>query len=373
MVTKLLERAIEIEGLLRIIRDGHPLPETYTLLSNKAVELAEEAMLLEESASSKDVDEAIDSTFPQSDFQESSITEESVLTSVLTEEDYKKEEDKKEETISEESDQIHDEGSEDTGSGDEEIEEQPEEQPKANNEAAEKNASPAMPMIDMAEESDDKETDVNIEPTVALSPIVITMDSVATDNEDTTSEELSETEEEIEELPYEEKTNATEQESTPNEITYKETTEEDDDILLTLEEADEEAEVSLGYNKNEDGKTIEIKEDKPELSRERVEPDPDIKITEKQEHPARNSEYKIVPAIKRQKKLKSAFSLNDRFLYARELFEGNMKMFDSTLDFIEGIEYYSIIEDYFYNELEWDPENPTVASFMDILRPQFKD
>ncbi len=50
MVNKLLERAIEIEGLLRIIRDGNPLPETYTLLSNKAVELAEEVMMLEEEA-----------------------------------------------------------------------------------------------------------------------------------------------------------------------------------------------------------------------------------------------------------------------------------------------------------------------------------
>ncbi len=79
-----------------------------------------------------------------------------------------------------------------------------------------------------------------------------------------------------------------------------------------------------------------------------------------------------VPA-KRNVKLKSAFSLNDRFLYARELFDGNMKMFDSTLEFIEGIDDYSIIEDYFYSELEWDPENSYVASFMEILRPRFRE
>ncbi len=50
-----------------------------------------------------------------------------------------------------------------------------------------------------------------------------------------------------------------------------------------------------------------------------------------------------------------------------------MKMFDSTLDFIEGIEDYSIIEDYFYSELEWNPENSYVADFMETLRPQFKE
>ncbi len=77
--------------------------------------------------------------------------------------------------------------------------------------------------------------------------------------------------------------------------------------------------------------------------------------------------------FKRDAKLKSLFSLNDRYLYSRELFDGNMKMFDSTLEFIEGIEDFAIIEDYFYNELEWDPENQNVATFMEILRPRFKE
>lgn len=71
--------------------------------------------------------------------------------------------------------------------------------------------------------------------------------------------------------------------------------------------------------------------------------------------------------------LAAAFSLNDRYLYSRELFEGSMKMFDSTLRFLEGVENFSDIEDYFYNELQWDPDNPHVATFLDILRPHFKE
>lgn len=85
-----------------------------------------------------------------------------------------------------------------------------------------------------------------------------------------------------------------------------------------------------------------------------------------------NTETKPKPSPKTLN-LKGKFSLNDRFLYARELFEGNMKMFDSTLAFLEGIDSFKVIEDYFFNELEWDKDNRFVASFIETLRPNFKD
>lgn len=66
--------------------------------------------------------------------------------------------------------------------------------------------------------------------------------------------------------------------------------------------------------------------------------------------------------------LKAGFSLNDRFLYARELFDNNMKTFDSTLKSLEGVEDFGVIEDYFYNELDWDKENPIVKEFMEKLK-----
>lgn len=64
---------------------------------------------------------------------------------------------------------------------------------------------------------------------------------------------------------------------------------------------------------------------------------------------------------------KSRFSLNDRFLYARELFNGDMKMFDASIRAIEGVKDFSVVEDYFYNELDWNREDPTVKAFMDTL------
>lgn len=197
MTTKMLEKAIEIEGLLRIIRDGQPQAETYTMLDKKVKELAEgiEGILSQEESEVIDREIANDKTTEKAEEEE------------LTEEK------------SEESD-----------------------------------------MSDLSEHA------------------------------------------------------------------YSD---EDDDILLATSEEEE------------------IEEEAEETPKPKKE--------------------------KRQVKLKSAFSLNDRYLYARELFEGNMKMFDSTLEFLEGIEEYSIVEDYFYSELEWDPENRHVASFMDILRPYFRE
>lgn len=71
-----------------------------------------------------------------------------------------------------------------------------------------------------------------------------------------------------------------------------------------------------------------------------------------------------------KRNLKAGFSLNDRFLYARELFDNNMKTFDSTLKSLEGVKDFSVIEDYFYNELDWDSENPIVKEFMEKLQSQ---
>lgn len=197
MTTSMLEKAIEIEGLLRIIRDGNPLPETYTLLCRKASELAEDANLLEENSKIK-ADQAL--------ALEDDIWAEEIARN-----------------------------------------------------AASDGKAPGQAENDKSGEME----------------------------------------------------------------------EDDSEIVLTLEDEDED--------------------------------------------PIPSSPQPLAPQSKTLSKLKSKFSLNDRFLYSRELFGGDMKMFDSTLSFIEGIESFPIIEDYFYGELEWDPENRYVALFMETLRPHFKE
>ncbi|MDE6290901.1 MAG: hypothetical protein K2M16_05165 [Muribaculaceae bacterium] len=252
MVTSMLEKAIEIEGLLRIIRDGKPLPETYILLNIKATQLAEQCSDLKETA------EVLEPAPIQAltDF---------VMTSA----------------------------------------EIPEEKPQ----------------VDFSVPEPTPKDTAKTKVTESVTTITGKIDNMTEDDIDLT---------------------------------------EEDDIVLDFGESSDDSEENTEPSASAEDPTAPFS----------------VEATEAPEasQPEKTEEAKVIvaPKSKSQVKLKPLFSLNDRFLYARELFDGNMKMFDSTLEFIEGIEEYSVIEDYFYSELEWDAENSHVAAFMNILRPHFR-
>lgn len=102
-------------------------------------------------------------------------------------------------------------------------------------------------------------------------------------------------------------------------------------------------------------------EDSPEAPAEEA-----PKYEEKPRTTARTAEKPVAT-----KNLRQYFSLNDRFLYARELFHGDMKMFDNTLRQLDGIEKFQDVEEYFFKELDWDPDQRFVADFMETLRNHF--
>lgn len=287
MVTSMLERTIEIEGLLRIIRDGNTLPETYKLLTSKTADLAECAMLLELEAR-----ERIDKEKPKAQIEFHSPKEEGIISAV--------------------SDII-----------------------------------PEKPEITVEVEETEAPTDsVSVEEVTEVS---VSETEDISENEET---DVPEEEEETEVPEEEESQDFAENEDI--EMPEEEELGNDDEILFNLEEEDD----SIIFEPPvKEESTLEI--DLTDNVATKVNADID--------------KIKQTPVKKRETRIKSAFSLNDRFLYSRELFDGNMKMFDSTLDFLEGIDEYPIIEDYFYSELEWDPENRYVATFMDILRPFFKE
>lgn len=66
-------------------------------------------------------------------------------------------------------------------------------------------------------------------------------------------------------------------------------------------------------------------------------------------------------------KRKPAFSINDRFRFKRELFNNSDRKFDNALAVVAGMESYDEAEDYFYGDLDWDPDNSEVAAFMEIV------
>ena len=286
MVTSMLEKAIEIEGLLRIIRDGNPLPETYILLNLKTAELAEQAESLEEKT------KVTQPEAPHADF-------------VM--------------------------------------------------------AAPAPPAAPMPEV--DFSVHESAQEDSSLARTIEALSDLGEDDPYMTPEDLALIEEDDILLSFEDTMEFPQPASNNrNDVTVADSAEKEatDGISTTEDIAPEEEEKPT------------LKNEKSPVTSEKEQPAPTT--AKEHERPEATADAKTVTQQpKRQTKLRSAFSLNDRFLYARELFNGNMKMFDSTLDFLEGIEDYSIIEDYFYSELEWNPENCHVATFMDILRPHFKE
>lgn len=80
---------------------------------------------------------------------------------------------------------------------------------------------------------------------------------------------------------------------------------------------------------------------------------------------AENKESQAAAVRQRQKV--PVFSINDRFLYSRELFGGRVADFESALKDVAGMESYEEAEEYFYTEWNLDPESPVVKGFLDVI------
>ncbi|MCM1138425.1 MAG: hypothetical protein NC221_06785 [Duncaniella sp.] len=66
-----------------------------------------------------------------------------------------------------------------------------------------------------------------------------------------------------------------------------------------------------------------------------------------------------------------AFTINDKFRFRRELFRNSQDEFDETLYVIAQMGDFDEAEEYFYNDLCWDPGNEDVKEFMEIVKKHF--
>lgn len=64
-----------------------------------------------------------------------------------------------------------------------------------------------------------------------------------------------------------------------------------------------------------------------------------------------------------------AFTLNDKFRFRRELFRNSDAELTETLNVLQAMESLDEAEDYLYNDLAWDPENPEVKAFIALIAP----
>ena len=83
--------------------------------------------------------------------------------------------------------------------------------------------------------------------------------------------------------------------------------------------------------------------------------------------------HSLKEAIEKNKlsDLRKAFSLNDRFLYRRELFGGNEETMNKVLTALNGKKSYKESVAFLEEKLHWDFSDPTVKSFAKILELRF--
>lgn len=70
--------------------------------------------------------------------------------------------------------------------------------------------------------------------------------------------------------------------------------------------------------------------------------------------------------------IKREVSINDRFLFQRELFNNNRNEMNSTLDKLNNFESYEEAEKYIHNSFSWDFDNQVVNDFLLVVKKGFK-
>ncbi|PKQ65162.1 hypothetical protein BZG02_04870 [Labilibaculum filiforme] len=69
--------------------------------------------------------------------------------------------------------------------------------------------------------------------------------------------------------------------------------------------------------------------------------------------------------------VQSAIGINDRFLFARELFENNMDAYNTAISFVNKAPNFDSVMNWIKVEKEWDLEDPIVVQFIEITKRKF--
>lgn len=70
--------------------------------------------------------------------------------------------------------------------------------------------------------------------------------------------------------------------------------------------------------------------------------------------------------------IRANLTLNDKFLFKRELFGGNDREFNETLDLISSMGSLDEAEEYIFHDLAWDPDSAVVKEFHGLIYNYFK-
>ncbi len=106
---------------------------------------------------------------------------------------------------------------------------------------------------------------------------------------------------------------------------------------------------------------------------EEVETEDEEEIVDDDDAPDADNELSIGERLHRgmAKNMRSAFSINDSIRFRRELFGNSQAEYNDALDMVQSMHSFAEAEEYFYDDLEWDPTNEEVKDFMEVVRRHF--
>ncbi|MGM9846334.1 MAG: hypothetical protein ACI31F_00105 [Muribaculaceae bacterium] len=206
--------------------------------------------------------------------------------------------------------------------------------------------SSLFPFADVSASSEVQED--NIKETIADAP--------QEDHQNLSEETVERIQEEKSESPFEESEEDIADEAfDAKEEEYLETTEETEDVSQNFTvKSENNLEEEPNEDPNEESEKGPKEESKEEL---------------KEESNEESKEEKKVNAT--PKDIYKVFTINDKFLYRRELFGNSDAQYREALDLISRMDSFEEVQDYFLNDLGWNPEDENAKSFLDTIDKYF--
>lgn len=121
--------------------------------------------------------------------------------------------------------------------------------------------------------------------------------------------------------------------------------------------------VAEGSTIAEQAQTVEVKDE--EAVSDEVDPEMDAAaeaIERGEQHVAAET------TARTSESLLQAFTINDKFRFRRELFNGDEEDFDETLQLLAHMPDFEEARDYLEHDLLWDPKNDDVQAFLEIVK-----
>ena len=75
--------------------------------------------------------------------------------------------------------------------------------------------------------------------------------------------------------------------------------------------------------------------------------------------------------VNASKDIFKVFTINDKFLYRRELFGNSDAQYKEALELISRMDSFEDVKDYFLNDLGWNPNDENAKGFMETLEKKY--